>query len=61
MPSTYELITATALRLPEQVALRFAPQADPDSPAFTWHYHALHAQITRFANWLRLKAWSLWP
>lgn len=52
MNSTYELIAATAERMPEQVALRFLQQADPESAAITWCYRQLHEQITRFANWL---------
>ena len=52
MNSTYELIAATAARLPEQVALRFLPDADPSAQSFTWRYRELLEQITRFANWL---------
>lgn len=52
MNSTYELIAATAARLPEQVALRFLPDADPSAQSFTWRYRELFEQITRFANWL---------
>ena len=52
MNSTYELITATAERVPEQVALRFLPNADLTSLGETWRYRQLHEQITRFANWL---------
>ena len=52
MNSTYELIAATAARVPEQVALRFLPDADPSARSFTWSYRELLEQITRFANWL---------
>ncbi len=52
MNSTYELISATALRTPEAIALRFLPQADLETADASWTYRQLHEQITRFANWL---------
>ena len=52
MNSTYELIAATAHRVPEQVALRFLPQADLVTDIATWNYRQLLQQINRFANWL---------
>ncbi len=52
MNSTYELIAATANRVPEQIALQFLPQADLQANAASWSYRELFEQINRFANWL---------
>ena len=55
MKSTYQLIRATAERVPDQAALQFIPEATPDAPVTTWSYRQLLEKVTRFANWLHDK------
>jgi fatty-acyl-CoA synthase len=48
--NTYEVLRRAASRQPQNAALRFVLEGDPDAPAFTLTYQSLFARVTQAAN-----------